>query len=249
MPNSSQRVSTWGLCNDRGIEECPQSGGKRREANSEEGWPSVVQMRSSVISSLGKEFPSPAFCSRCQRIDDSINLHHWSFGTKPNLALSLATWGPQCARTGISFHRLRTSARPLVYENTIAMSGQSAPSPVSRSASTGPNGPLTTQVAAPLVNGVTGGSVSGPSGSVPTATGGGASSSMSQQNLNQIVSNPSLILRELRCLGRLVYVQSEYTRIVESLGPDERFTQEYLDAKRYTAKHPASRMRQNLSRP
>ncbi|KIX09007.1 uncharacterized protein Z518_00085 [Rhinocladiella mackenziei CBS 650.93] len=66
------------------------------------------------------------------------------------------------------------------------MSGHGAPSPAPRSASTGPNGPLTTQAAAPLVNGVAGGSVSGPSGSASTASGG-SGGGMSQQNLNQIV--------------------------------------------------------------
>ncbi|KAK5462886.1 Transcription initiation factor TFIID subunit 5 [Exophiala xenobiotica] len=66
------------------------------------------------------------------------------------------------------------------------MSGQSAPSPAPRSASTGPNGPLATPTSAPLVNGVAGASVSGASVPAPATTGSGGGG-MTQQNLNQIV--------------------------------------------------------------
>ncbi|KAK7902607.1 Transcription initiation factor TFIID subunit 5 [Exophiala xenobiotica] len=66
------------------------------------------------------------------------------------------------------------------------MSGQSAPSPAPRSASTGPNGPLATPTSAPLVNGVAGASVSGAPVPAPATTGSGGGG-MTQQNLNQIV--------------------------------------------------------------
>jgi len=72
------------------------------------------------------------------------------------------------------------------------MSGHGAPSPAppQRSASTGPNGPLTTPTTA-MVNGVTGGAPMGPGGGVGGGGGGGGAPSgsqpMSQQNLNQIV--------------------------------------------------------------
>lgn len=66
------------------------------------------------------------------------------------------------------------------------MSGQSAPSPAPRSASTGPNGPLATPTSAPLVNGVGGASVAGASVPAPATTGSGGGG-MTQQNLNQIV--------------------------------------------------------------
>ncbi|OAL25752.1 hypothetical protein AYO22_04741 [Fonsecaea multimorphosa] len=62
----------------------------------------------------------------------------------------------------------------------------SAPSPAPRSASTGPNGPLVTPTAAPLVNGVASASGSGPPASTASATGA-SGGGMSQQNLNQIV--------------------------------------------------------------
>ncbi|KIV86362.1 hypothetical protein PV11_01976 [Exophiala sideris] len=69
------------------------------------------------------------------------------------------------------------------------MSGQSAPSPAPRSASTGPNGPLATPTSSAMVNGVGGGSVSGPPAApaATSGTSGGTSGGMSQQNLNQIV--------------------------------------------------------------
>ncbi|KAK6375742.1 Transcription initiation factor TFIID subunit 5 [Exophiala oligosperma] len=66
------------------------------------------------------------------------------------------------------------------------MSGQTAPSPGPRSASTGPNGPLATPTSAPLVNGVANAPVSGTSAPVAAPSGGGGGG-MSQQNLNQIV--------------------------------------------------------------
>ena len=91
----------------------------------------------------------------------------------------------------LSFLPLQLSASVFVHDHRITMSGQSAPSPTQRSASTGPNGPLTTPSAAPLVNGVASGAVSGAPAPAPTA-GGSAGSGMSQQNLNQIVSRPLL---------------------------------------------------------
>lgn len=72
------------------------------------------------------------------------------------------------------------------------MSGPSAPSPIGapqRANSTGPNGPLPSP-GVPLVNGITG--TAGPSNAVGGGGGGPAGSGqppMSQQNLNQIVSN------------------------------------------------------------
>jgi hypothetical protein len=73
------------------------------------------------------------------------------------------------------------------------MSGHNAPSPAPRSASTGPNGPLTTPGAAPLVNGVTNGAVAVPTGPTASAATGSAAGGMSQQNLNQIVSTVLLL--------------------------------------------------------
>ena len=67
----------------------------------------------------------------------------------------------------------------------LTMSGQSAPSPVQRTASSGPNGLPPTPTTAPLVNSVISGNVSGPA--VGQSAGGGTQP-MSQQNLNQIVS-------------------------------------------------------------
>jgi hypothetical protein len=75
----------------------------------------------------------------------------------------------------------------------------SAPSPAPRSASTGPNGPLTTPTTGALVNGIAAGSgnvaatqsAPAPGGSVP---------SMSQQNLNQIVSASFRTLRVFELL-------------------------------------------------
>lgn len=73
-------------------------------------------------------------------------------------------------------------------EHQVAMSGHNAPSPAPRSASAGPNGPLTTPTSVPLVNGVGSVSASGSSAPVPAAGGSATSGGMSQQNLNQIVS-------------------------------------------------------------
>lgn len=75
------------------------------------------------------------------------------------------------------------------------MSGPNAPSPAPRSASTGPNGLLAT-TGASLVNGVGAAAVAGsgvpmqPTGA-STATG---ASTISQLNLNQIVSNPPILV-------------------------------------------------------
>ena len=89
----------------------------------------------------------------------------------------------------IAFFPLQLPAPVLVHDHKITMSGQNAPSPAQRSASTGPNAPLTTPTAAPLVNGVASGPVAGAPAPAPTA-GSSAGSGMSQQNLNQIVSRP-----------------------------------------------------------
>ena len=91
----------------------------------------------------------------------------------------------------------RSSARSTqsVHERTITMSGQSAPSPAPRSASTGPNGPLATPTSTAMVNGVGGGSVPGPPPAPAAASGasGAPGGGMSQQNLNQIVSRSLFI--------------------------------------------------------
>jgi transcription initiation factor TFIID subunit 5 len=98
------------------------------------------------------------------------------------------------------------------------MSGQPLPSPGgARSASTAPNGPLTTPTTAPLVNGV---ASAGMSQTATAATSGGAGNSggqMSQQNLNQIV---------IDYLAKKGYHKTEATLRAESANQEVPKTEE-----------------------